>query len=116
MLMLRLQRLGKNKQPSYRLVVSDKRHDTQYIATEILGHFNPLAKPEPVVNFKMDRVKYWLSVGAQPSATVHNILVKAGVVQGKKAKSVYLSKTRKKKLEAKKPKAETAPAAEAPAA
>lgn len=104
MLMLRLQRMGKNKQPSYRLIVSDKLHDTRYGSTEILGHFNPLAK-EGQVNFKMDRVKYWLSVGAQPSPTVHNMLLKEGIVSGKKKKSVYLSTKRKKKLGEKKVKA-----------
>ncbi len=114
MLMLRLQRLGKSKQPSYRLIVSDKRRDTQHGSTEILGTYNPLAK-EGGVNFKEDRVKYWLSVGAQASPTVHNLLVNAGVVTGKKKKSVALSNKRRAAIAEKKAKAAPAPAPAAPA-
>ncbi len=114
MLMLRLQRLGKSKQPSYRLIVSDKRRDTQHGATEILGTYNPLAK-EGGVNFKEDRVKYWLSVGAQASPTVHNMLIKSGVIKGDKKKSVALSGKRRAAIAEKKAKEAPAPAA-APAA
>ena len=74
MLMLRLQRVGKIKQPSYRLIISEKVRDTQHGSLEILGTFNPLGK-EAAFTVKEDRVKYWLSVGAQASPTVHNLLL-----------------------------------------
>ncbi len=101
MLTLRLQRIGKLKRPSFRLVVSDKHKDTQAITKEILGYFDRSKKEKPI-DFKIDRVKYWLSVGAQPSNTVHNILVNAGIISGAKKQSVYLSTRRKEKIAKKK--------------
>ena len=106
MLTLRLQRLGKAKQPTYRLIISEKRHDTQYGALEILGNFNPRDKKFVV---KADRVKYWIEQGAQASNTVYNLLLKEGVVTGKKRKAVSLSKTRVAKMAKKK--ADSAPKA-----
>ena len=97
MLILRLQRIGKKKQPSYRLIVSEKVHDTQGGYLEALGKYNPTAKPK-VIDFKMDRVKYWIGCGAQASSTVHNLLVNAGAVTGRKARSVRVSKNRKAKM------------------
>ena len=101
MLMIRLQRLGKNKKPSYRLVLSEKARDTQGNALEILGMYNPV-ETNKIVDLKEDRIKYWLSVGAQASETVHNILIKAGVITGEKKKSVVITNKRKAKMEKKK--------------
>lgn len=97
MLMIRLQRVGKKKQPSYRFVVSEKQRDTQAESLEILGFFNPLVK-EGGLQLKVDRLKYWLSVGAKPSNTVHNLLLKAGVFTGDKKKKVHISNKRKAKI------------------
>src|SRR3989338_4726764 len=99
MLMLRLQRVGKIKSPSYRLVVSEKAKDTQSGSLEILGQYDPTKNPK-VINFKKDRIEHWLSVGAQTSNTVHNLFLNAGILQGEKKKSVYLSKKRKEKIAA----------------
>ena len=101
MLMLRLQRLGKSKHPSYRLVVSEKAKDTQSGTLENLGIYNPAATPK-VVDFKKDRILYWISVGAQLSASVNNLFIKENIIKGDKKKSVFLSKKRKAKLAAKK--------------
>ncbi len=98
MLMIRLQRMGKTKRPSYRLIVSPKHKDTQSGQLEILGNYDPVQKIA-VVNLKKERLEYWLSVGAQPSPTVHNILVGAGIIQGSKEKSVFFTKKRTAKLE-----------------
>ena len=99
MLMLRLQRVGKKKQPSYRLIVSEKAKDPQAGYTEALGNYNPLANPK-VVAFKKERILYWMSKGAQPSPTVHNLLLKEGIITtGKKKKSVFISKRRKETME-----------------
>lgn len=111
MLMLRLQRLGKSKHPSYRLIVSDKRKDPQAGHLEILGVYNPAVNPK-VIDFKVDRIKYWISVGAKGSATVHNLLVNQGVLTGKKKKSVALSNKRRAEIAKKK----GTPATEASAA
>ena len=106
--MIRLQRLGKKKQPTYRLVISEKARDTQGHALEILGHYNPVNSAK-VLELKEDRIKYWLSKGAQTSETVNNLLVKAGVITGEKKKSVAISDKRKVKINEKD---ETAKAAE----
>ena len=102
MLMIRLQRVGKIKHPSYRLIVSEKSRDTQAGSLEILGRYNPVAKPK-IIEFKADRVQHWLTRGAQPSATVHNLLVAQGIIAGKKMRVVSISQKRRSKLEQKPP-------------
>jgi len=97
MLTMRLQRVGKAKVANYRLIVSDKTKDTHDKYVELLGTYNPHDKVNGI-KFVADRVKYWLGVGSTTSITVNNLLVKAGIVQGAKRKSVYLSKSRKIKL------------------
>ncbi|MBU2542046.1 30S ribosomal protein S16 [Patescibacteria group bacterium] len=97
MLVIRLQRLGKKKQPTYRLVVSEKTKDTQANSLEILGHYNPIFSGK-TLELKEERIKYWLSKGAQASDTVHNLLVKAGVVSGDKKKVVFITKRRQIKI------------------
>lgn len=84
--MIRLSRVGKKKQPSYRVIVSEKQKDPWGEYLEIVGFYNPLSKPK-IVQFNAERVNYWLSKGAHASATVHNLLVNAGVVSGKKQKA-----------------------------
>lgn len=86
MLAIRLQRIGKKKQPTYRLVVSEKSKDLYGDHLEILGHYNPVAKPK-IIGLKTERIKHWLSVGAQASATVHNLLVSQGVISSPKIKA-----------------------------
>lgn len=102
MLMLRLQRIGKIKSPAYRLIVSEKTKDPQAGTLENLGQFDPTKQPK-IIKFNAERIKYWLSKGAQPSHTVNNLLINAGIITGgKKKKSVYLSKQRKEKIAGKK--------------
>ena len=109
MLTIRLQRVGKPKQASYRFVVSERARDPQGKSLELLGQYQPLVNPA-VVQLKTDRIKYWLAHGAQTSATVHNLLVVQGIISGKKRKAVRISKTRQEKLTAKKNAAVPAPA------
>ncbi len=85
MLSIRLSRVGKKHQPSYRLIVVDKRKDPWGAYLENLGIYNPLRKPK-VVEFKSERVKYWISKGAQPTETVWNLLVDQKIVEGTKRK------------------------------
>lgn len=115
MLTIRLQRLGRSKFATYRLIISEKARDTQGRYLEQLGVYNPHAK-ENQFNAQVDRVKYWISKGATASDTVHNLLVANKIIEGKKKKSVYLSTKRKTKLEAKKPKVEKAAPVAAPTA
>ena len=82
MLMMRLQRVGRKNDPSYRIVVTDKRtgpKSNKHIA--LLGSYNPKMNH---VQLKADEAKEWLSKGVQPSDTVHNILVGQKVIDAKK--------------------------------
>lgn len=82
MLKIRLQRIGRINMPSYRLIVVEHTEGPKTGRfTEILGTYNPRSK-ERTLN--EERIQYWMSVGAQPSDTVHNMLVSAGIVKGKK--------------------------------
>lgn len=101
MLRIRLQRLGRNKQPTYRVIVSEQYRDTQHGSIEILGNYIPTLKPK-VVELNAERIKYWISVGAQPSETLNNLFISQGIITGKKAKPVSITKKRAKKMDAKK--------------
>lgn len=87
MVAIRLSRVGKKNHPTFRVVVSDKRKDTIGTALEILGSYDPHASPMKL-ELDAERVKYWLSVGAQPSDTVHNLLIEKGLLSGQKRKIV----------------------------
>jgi small subunit ribosomal protein S16 len=109
MIMIRLQRVGKIKTPSYRVIVSDKRRDTQGRYLELLGQYYPLVKdPAKQLTVDAERIKHWIGLGAQASLTLENLLVKAGMMKApeKKRRSVAISKRRQVKLDAKKAKAE----------
>ncbi|KKW33921.1 MAG: 30S ribosomal protein S16 [Parcubacteria group bacterium GW2011_GWA2_53_21] len=97
MLIIRLQRVGKKKSPAYRLVISEKSRDTQDVYLEQLGTFNPRVKENGFLP-NAERINYWISKGAQTSATINNLLIKAGIIKGEKKKSVFLSQKRKKKI------------------
>lgn len=82
MLKIRMQRTGRINQPSYRIVVVEHTASPKagkYV--DKVGTYNPHSK-ERTLN--EERIKYWISVGAQPSDTVHNMLVSLGIVKGKK--------------------------------
>ena len=79
MVVIRLRRTGKTKQPSYRLVVTDKRSPRDGKFIEIIGHYNPIRQPKELV-VKNERARYWLGVGAQPSDTVARLLKQVNVL------------------------------------
>jgi len=70
-LAIRLARIGKKKQPFYRIVVLDKRKPRNGRTVEVIGTYDPLKKPA-AIQLDAERVKYWLSCGAQPSDTVRS--------------------------------------------
>lgn len=78
MVRIRLKRVGKKKQPFYRIVVADQRKtkDGRYI--ESLGYYNPLTEPS-TIEIDGDRALYWLGQGAQPSRQVENLMKVKGV-------------------------------------
>ena len=99
MLKIRLQRTGRTNDPAFRAVLTDSKNATKsgkFI--EILGNYNPKAGE---VNFKNDRIKYWLSQGAQASDTMHNFLVHNKVIEGKKKNVLPKKKPTLKRKEAK---------------
>ncbi len=83
MLAIKLQRIGKKGQPSYRLVVAERRSKMAAPPVEDLGSYNPFTK---LVQLNQERAAYWLKVGAQPTVTAHNILVKSGTLKALKRK------------------------------
>lgn len=83
MVVLRLSRVGKKNHPTFRIIASDKQKDTVGSYLELLGSYDPHATPMRI-ELNADRVKYWLSVGAQPSDTVHNLLVEKGIISSPK--------------------------------
>lgn len=74
---MRLKRMGATRKPYYRIVVSDSRSPRDGKNIEEIGTYDPL-KEESKVTIKEDRVQYWLSVGAQPTDTVRNLLSQEG--------------------------------------
>ncbi|MGB7957753.1 MAG: 30S ribosomal protein S16 [Minisyncoccia bacterium] len=81
MLAIKLQRTGRKHQPSYRLVVAEKRSKMAGPPVEDLGSYNTFTK---VSTINKERISHWLKIGAQPTVTVHNFLVKEGVLTGAK--------------------------------
>jgi small subunit ribosomal protein S16 len=82
MLVIRFFRVGKKRQPSFKIVVIDKRKPPRSGRfVEEVGFYNPLTKEKIL---RRERIKYWLSVGAKPSPTVFNLLVSEKILEDKK--------------------------------
>lgn len=84
MLKIRLKRIGRRHDPSYRLVVVESFRGPksgQYI--ENLGSYNPKF-PVNKSQVNAEQVKHWMSVGAKVSDTAHNLLISLGIIEGKK--------------------------------
>jgi small subunit ribosomal protein S16 len=82
MLMMRLQRVGRKNDPSFRIVVTDKRTSSKSDRhIDRLGSYNPKMNH---VQIDAVKAKEWLAKGVQPSDTLHNILVGQKVIEGKK--------------------------------
>lgn len=107
MLKIRLQRVGRRNDPSFRAVCVDSRKGPKVGKhTEVLGSYDP---KRDHIAIKGERVKHWISNGAQVSDTMHNLLVKEGIIKGKK---IHVARGKKKVKEEAKTEGETA---EAPA-
>lgn len=78
---IRLKRIGRRHRPVYRLAAVDRRRPRDSKVIEELGAYDPMnASEERQVTLKRERIEYWLSVGAQPSETVHRLLQKHGII------------------------------------
>ena len=138
---IKLTRLGKIRNPQYRVVVADARTRRDGRVIETIGKYHPKEEPS-LIDVDSERAQYWLGVGAQPTDRVARLLDKAGIKErvatvnpakgepGKKAKERAEEKAEKAaaaieaareaeeaaKAAAAAPAAEEAPAEEAPAA
>ena len=82
MLKIRLQRVGRKHEPSFRLVLTDSKNSTKSGRfKEVLGSYDPRKIGE---KFNAERIKHWMSVGAHPTDTVFNLLISHGILEGKK--------------------------------
>ena len=98
MLVIRFFRVGKKNQPFFKIVVTDRKNAPRGGRfVEELGFWNSLKKEKVL---KKERIKYWISVGAKPSDSVHNLLIREKVLEGKKI-PVHKTKKEAKKEEKK---------------
>lgn len=91
MLKIRLQRVGRKAEPTFRLVLTDSKNSTKsgkYLET--LGNYD--SRKGEASTFKADRISYWMSKGAQVSTTVHNLLINKKITTGKKLNALPLKK------------------------
>lgn len=112
MLKIRLQRVGRKHEPSFRLVLTDSKNSTKsgkYL--ENLGHYD--ARRGEKSEFKAERISYWMGKGAQLSGTVHNMLIDKKIITGKKVNVLPLKKAIVKDAPAEAPAPVSAPAPEA---
>ncbi|MDR2504929.1 MAG: 30S ribosomal protein S16 [Oscillospiraceae bacterium] len=77
MVKIRLKRIGMKKIPCYRVVVADERSPRDGRAIEEIGLYDPMKQPA-TIRIDVDRAKYWLGTGAQPTETAKILLKKAG--------------------------------------
>ena len=74
---IRLKRMGTKHRPAYRIVVADSRSPRDGRCIEELGSYQPMLPGEDNFKLNLERARYWLSVGAQPSDTVASLIKKA---------------------------------------
>jgi small subunit ribosomal protein S16 len=88
MLIIRLQRVGRKNDPSFRVIVTDSHRAAKTgKVVEVVGNYNArqtAGGKERNIELSGERIKHWLSEGAQTSGTVHNLLVDAKLVSGPK--------------------------------
>ena len=91
---IRLTRKGRKKKPVYRLIAATDNSPRDGKMLEVLGQYDPLQEPA-LVEVKEDRIKYWISVGAQLTDTANRILSSKGIVEKKEKKSANQKVARK---------------------
>ena len=111
--MIRLQRVGRKNIPMFRVVLTDSKNSTKsgkYL--EVLGSFDMVKKKKTV---DADRVKYWISKGAQVTDTLHNYFISEKIITGKKVNALPRHRPIKKEEVKKEEKGSPAPAPESSA-
>lgn len=100
MLSIKLRRVGKKGEPSFRLIVADRKKDPWGDYIENVGFYNPRTAPK-TIQLNAERIKFWIGRGAQPSGTIHNLLVDAKIITSKKVKVTRAKKGAKAAAKAK---------------
>ena len=115
---IRLARGGSKKRPYYRIVVADIRSPRDGRFIEKVGSWNPILPKDSADRVKLDeeRIKYWLSVGAQPTDRVMRFLDQAGLAKRKPSNNPQKAQPGKKRVEREAAEAEAKKAAEEEAA
>jgi small subunit ribosomal protein S16 len=93
MLAIKLAKIGKTNKRLFRLIISEKSRDPYGRVLEILGSYNPHSKE---LLTKTERIKYWISQGAQMTATVNNLLIEKEIIKGAKVSASKPGKKNKK--------------------
>lgn len=92
--MIRMARMGKKKQPFYRITVAEKKHPPLGKQIEFIGHYNPKSKE---LQLDRERAKYWVEKGAMYSRTVGMMLLKEGVLKKEDLPANFLLEKKRKK-------------------
>ncbi|TAN43142.1 MAG: 30S ribosomal protein S16 [Nitrospirae bacterium] len=78
MVKIRLTRMGAHKKPFYRMIVTDSRARRDGPFIEILGTYDPLKEPSEI-KIDLEKAKYWIGKGAQPTVTARKLMQRAGL-------------------------------------
>jgi small subunit ribosomal protein S16 len=111
LLKIRLARVGKKKQPTYRVVIADARAKRDGAYVEIIGHYNPRTEPN-TFEIDEDKARDWLHKGAQPTERMHKLLATRGLMSA----PVFPASKTKAEARPAGASASAAPSARAPAA
>ncbi|NTW14157.1 MAG: 30S ribosomal protein S16 [Candidatus Moranbacteria bacterium] len=89
MLTIRLNRTGKKNRASFRVVLQEKTKAPNHRHVEVLGSYDPHSKTTVL---KGERILYWIGMGAQASDSVHNLLVRQGILKDAKKRAIKMVK------------------------
>jgi small subunit ribosomal protein S16 len=81
LLKIRLSRVGKKKQPTYRVVIADARSARDGAVIEVIGRYNPRSQPK-LIEIDADKARDWMNKGAQPTDVVARLLKGQGIERG----------------------------------
>lgn len=97
MVRIRMSRMGRIHRPFFRINAVEKKSPRDGKILEQLGWYDPVAKdPTKQLELNVERIKHWLSVGAQPSDTVNDILAQKGLIDADKWKAKRAGRVKKK--------------------
>ncbi len=94
--MIKMAKVGKTNKKVFRIIISEKARDPYGRALEILGSYDPYSKK---LDIKADRVKHWISQGAQMTASINNLFLDNKVISGEKVKNSKPGTPNKRKAE-----------------